>query len=114
PASPSAAPARCVSLPWRLPAGAATRDVSLDDLVGAGEDRWRHRQAERLGAVEIDHQLERGRLLDRQIGRLGTLTDLPGENTESTKRSWKAGSIADEAAGRDVFTRVIHRRHCMT
>jgi hypothetical protein len=26
----------------------------LDDLVGAGEDRWRHREAECLRSLEID------------------------------------------------------------
>jgi hypothetical protein len=37
---------------------------SLDDFVGAGEDGGRHGQAERLGGVEIDDQLECRRLLD--------------------------------------------------
>src|SRR3954454_10338279 len=44
---------------------------SLDDLVGAGEDRRGDRQAEGLRSFQIDHQLELVRLLDRQIGRLG-------------------------------------------
>jgi len=39
--------------------------VSLDDLVGELQDRLRHGQAERLSGVEIDDQLEGGRLLDR-------------------------------------------------
>jgi hypothetical protein len=39
----------------------------------AWEDRGRDSQAERLGGAEIDDQLERRRLLDRQIGRLGAL-----------------------------------------
>ena len=26
----------------------------FDHLVGAGEQRWRHRKAERLGGLEID------------------------------------------------------------
>ena len=47
----------------------------FDDLVGAGEDRWRDRQAERFGGYEIDDQLECRRLLDRKIGRLGALED---------------------------------------
>src|SRR5438445_455253 len=48
---------------------------SLDDLVGPSEDRWRHGEAERLGGVEVDDQLERRGLLDRKIGRLGALED---------------------------------------
>src|SRR5882672_5674736 len=51
---------------------------SFDDLVGAGEDRWRDGEAERLGGLEIDHQLEGRRLLDREIGGLGALEDFPG------------------------------------
>jgi hypothetical protein len=47
--------------------------ASLDDLVGAGEQRlWDH-YAQRLGGLEIDDQLKRGWLLDGQIGRLGAL-----------------------------------------
>jgi hypothetical protein len=38
--------------------------VLFDDLVGAGEDRLRNRQAERLGGVEIDDELS----LDRRLG----------------------------------------------
>src|SRR5260370_23178189 len=41
---------------------------SFNDFVGAGEDRWRHGEAERPGGLEIDDQLECRRLLDRQIG----------------------------------------------
>jgi len=50
----------------------AVRSALLDDLVGAREQRLRHRQAERLRGLQVDHQLEFGRLLDRQIGRLGS------------------------------------------
>ena len=43
---------------------------SFDHLVGAGEHRRWHFEAERLCSLEIDHQLELGRRLDRQIARL--------------------------------------------
>ena len=46
---------------------------SLDDLVGAGEDRWWYGEAKRLGGLQIDNQLKPGRLLDREIGRLGAV-----------------------------------------
>ena len=49
---------------------------SFDHRVGAGEDRLRDCQAEGLRRLEIDDQLERGRLLNRQIGGLGAVEDL--------------------------------------
>src|SRR6266446_1663757 len=49
----------------RRPAAGSARGGSFDDLVGAGEDRGRDGEAERFGGVEVDDQLEGGRLLDR-------------------------------------------------
>jgi hypothetical protein len=40
----------------------------FDYLVGQREQCRRHVEAECLGCIEIDDQLEFGRLLDRQIG----------------------------------------------
>jgi hypothetical protein len=42
----------------------------LNHLVGAGEQRDGRVEAQRLGSLEIDDQLEFGGLLDRQIARL--------------------------------------------
>ena len=55
----------------KMPAG------SLDGLVGTRKQRLRHGEAEHLGGLQIDDQLEFGRLLDRQIGGLGTLRIFP-------------------------------------
>jgi hypothetical protein len=49
-----------------------THRALFDHLIGPREDRRRDRQAERRGSLQVDHQLEFGRLLNWQIGRLGT------------------------------------------
>src|SRR6516225_786100 len=41
----------------------------LDDLVGAGEERWRHVEAQRLGRLEIDDHLVLGWRLNRKIAQ---------------------------------------------
>ena len=61
---------------------------SFDDLVGAREARWRDREAERLGSVEVDDQLEGRGLLDRQIGRFGA-----GENPARLGDTCRRGSV---------------------
>src|SRR5215831_3590947 len=40
---------------------------SFDDLVGDAEQRPWHGEAERLGGLAIDHELESSRLLDRKF-----------------------------------------------
>ena len=54
---------------WQTYASRQNR-ASLDHLVGAGEQGWRDREAERFCSFEIDRKLVLGRLLYRQIGGL--------------------------------------------
>ena len=47
----------------------------LDHLVGAHQECFRDGQADGLGGLEVDDQLESGWLLHRQVGRFFTLED---------------------------------------
>jgi hypothetical protein len=43
--------------------------IHFDHLVGAGEQRRRHLEAKRPSCgLEVDHELELGRLLDCELG----------------------------------------------
>jgi hypothetical protein len=53
---------------------------SFDHLVGAGEQRGRHGEAERFRRLEIDDQFQPGALLNRDVSRLCTLEDFSGVN----------------------------------
>src|SRR5262249_60634253 len=44
----------------------------FDHLIGAGKQRRRNGEAERLGGFEANYQLELRRLLHGQVTRLGT------------------------------------------
>src|SRR5271169_3754838 len=88
--------------------------VSLDHLVGAGKDRWRHSEAEFAGGFEIDDQLEGSRLLDWQIGRLGAFEDLSGVYAELAPYVGETSSIAHQAAKLDELAPFIDRRNGIT
>jgi hypothetical protein len=45
--------------------------TSLDQFVGAQQEGFRNRKTEDFGSGQIDHEIELGRLLDREVRRLG-------------------------------------------
>ena len=51
----------------------------FNHLIGAGEQHWRHSEAEGLGRLEVDDQFKLSWLLDREVGRLGAAQNLVDE-----------------------------------
>ena len=59
---------------------------SFDHLVGAGEEGFGNRKADRFRGFDVDHQLELGRLLNWQITRLLTFENATSVNADHPKR----------------------------
>ena len=72
--------------------------IIFDHLIGAGEQRGRHSQSEGLRRLEIDHQLESGRLDDRQVRGPCRLQDATDVDTRVVICPINGGSLAHQAA----------------
>src|SRR5262249_28685870 len=66
-----------ISLPC-FPVPRLSHDGSLNYLVGGGQQRFRDGEAERLGGLEVDGQLDFYGLLDRHISRFLAFENVPG------------------------------------
>jgi hypothetical protein len=79
----------------------AAKASLFDHLVGAAEDRWRHSQTERLGGLEVEHQLILSRHLHRQIGRLLALENAIDVSCRAPVGIDRVGPVGDQAAAGD-------------
>src|SRR5262245_53836920 len=83
---------------------------SFDQPIRSGDQLWRNRQADLLRGLEIDHQLELRRLLDRQVGRLGSLQDSVHVIGDAPVAVREVRVVGHEPAGIYSFTVVRYRR----
>src|SRR5215207_11274049 len=86
----------------------------LDYFISAGQERVWHPKAKPLCGLQIDDQLELGRLLNRQVGGLGTLEDPTDVEARQAVSPRDAGPVTDQAAKFDEIALVVDRWNCVT
>src|SRR5262249_53353991 len=86
----------------------------FDHLVGAGEQRRGHLDAERLGSLEVDYELEARRLHDRQVARFLTFEDAPSIPSCFSTDFIAIRAVTHQAAGRDKFAPFVECRNSVT
>src|SRR3954447_441447 len=86
----------------------------FDNLVGSGEERWRHSEAECLRGLQVDHQLEFGRLQDRQIAWLGTFENAASIDADLAKHIGDTWSVACQASGGRKVAVFVNRGYRVT
>ena len=106
---PPIAAIRCIAAIGRDVPKPAVSDRSkapslFDHLVGAAEQRKRESNAQRLGSIEVDDQLDFHRLLNRQVSRFGAVENPAGIDGGLAICIGKTGAVAHQAAGRSELT----------
>src|SRR5260370_40273548 len=91
-----AIPHRYVRLVPRATERIAANSALFDHFVSQQLHRYRYIDAERLGGLHVDDQLEPGGLLDGEVGGLGALEDLVHVHRAAPKQVVDVGAIGDE------------------
>jgi hypothetical protein len=86
----------------------------LDHLVGCGDERRRHCEAEHPGGLGVDDQLELCRQHNRQITRLLAFEDASGINAGLTVCIGNAGRVAHQTADLDIIALDVDRGNPMS
>src|SRR5262249_33664090 len=85
----------------------------LDHLIRPQQQRRRDGEAERLGGLEIDDEIEFRGLLDREVSGLGALEALVNVGRGAPKQLSAARSIRHETADNDKFPESEYRRQAV-
>src|SRR5262249_22257258 len=80
----------------------------LDHLVGAGEQRGWHVEAERLGGLEIHDELEFSRRLNREVLWSRPVQDSADVACRASNHIGQISAVADETTGLCKFPREVH------
>src|SRR5260370_25737101 len=88
----------------------AANSALFDHFVSQQLHRYRYIDAERLGGLHVDDQLEPGGLLDGEVGGLGALEDLVHVHRAAPKQVVDVGAIGDETADLDKLAGLGHGR----
>src|SRR5262245_24034713 len=86
---------------------------ALEQLISLCDEQRRHFEPERLGGLEVDHQLELCGLLDGQVGGLGALEDLVHVGSGAPSQISAVHSIGHKAPGIDKLPLIVHGRQPM-
>src|SRR5262245_64734495 len=89
---------------------AARATPLLNHLVGAGDERGWHSEAERLGYRNIDDEIEFGRLLDRDVPWLHPAQYLVHKIAGAAEQVWIIWSIRHQTARFDELPYTCDRR----
>src|SRR6516225_674610 len=84
--------------------------VSLNYLVGNGEQRLGDSQTERLCGLKIDAERELGRLDDRKIGRFLASEDAVDITSDTPERVGSDSPVGDEATTGDEQGKAVDGR----
>src|SRR4030095_4232259 len=82
----------------------------LYDLIRPQQHRLRDGQPERLGGLQVDDQLVLRRLLDWQVGGLGSFQNLVHVSSGAPEQVGLVWSIAHKTTRGDEFRQVVYRR----
>src|SRR3989442_2015491 len=93
--------------------GLAGQHAVLNHFIRPQQERLRDRQAERPGRLHVDRQLERGRLLDREVSRLSPSENLVQVRRASSVQVRVIRSVGYEPADLDKFSGSVHRGKLM-